>query len=90
MDNYCTNIGLEEEGAKCRVLRETLPTKIRIQLLFEVDYKNKSTSYQWHKEKLMLFPSSGNNLVELVEKGSACYGKYFLLFYLFISVKELL
>ena len=45
VNNYCTNIGLEEEGAKCCVLRETLPTKIRNQLLFEVDYKNKSTSY---------------------------------------------
>ena len=27
VDNYCTNIGLEEEGAKCCVLRETLPVK---------------------------------------------------------------
>ena len=27
VNNYCTNIGLEEEGAKCCVLRETLPFK---------------------------------------------------------------
>ena len=71
VNNFCKKIGLEEEGAKCYILRETLPSKIRNQLLFEVDYKNKSSSYEWHKEKLIqLFPSHANNLVELVDNFS--------------------
>ena len=66
-DKCSKNIGLKIEGTKCCVLRETLSAKIWNQLLFEVDYKNKSSSYKRHKEKLMqLFPSSSNNLVQLL------------------------
>jgi hypothetical protein len=67
VQDYCKGISVKDDDSKCCILRETLPTEVRNQLIFENEYKNNISNFQWHIEKLkFIFPSSKNKISDVI------------------------